>query len=138
MLFCFFGFYFMDITATYRNFWNKDWIGPTAVTYIAALAKPDPFNPLHQARNQTYISAETWAAAIRFLTHCIMAGTPKSIMQRELVIWLYTKMHICSHTYVIHRYKHNMPKTEFWYPLAHQFCFFLNLSSCSQRSKTWH
>ena len=34
------------------------------------------FNPLHQVRDQTYTSTVTWAAAVRFLTHCTTVGTP--------------------------------------------------------------
>ena len=36
------------------------------------------YNPLCWAGDQTHSSAETWAAAIRFLTHCTTAGTPGS------------------------------------------------------------
>ena len=34
------------------------------------------FNPLCWAGDQTRTSAANWAAAVRFLTHCAMAGTP--------------------------------------------------------------
>ena len=37
------------------------------------------FNPLHPARDQTHTSAVTWAAAVRFLTYCTTAGTPRSL-----------------------------------------------------------
>ena len=40
------------------------------------LWQPQILNPLHRAGDQTCTSAATWAAAVRFLTHCTMTGTP--------------------------------------------------------------
>ena len=43
----------------------------------AAVAIPDPFNPLHQTGDWTHTSAATRAAAVGFQTHCTTAGTPE-------------------------------------------------------------
>ena len=45
----------------------RDWIQATAAT----------FNPLHWAQYQTWVSIATWGTAVRFLTHCTTAGTPR-------------------------------------------------------------
>lgn len=46
------------------------------------------FNPLRRARDKTCTAAETRATAIRFLTHCMIAGTPAClIFQWQLSIF---------------------------------------------------
>ena len=66
----------MAALVAYGCFWAKDGIWASLVTWAAAVAMPDPFNPLCQARDQTHTSQTTWAIAVRFLTHCAMVGTP--------------------------------------------------------------
>ena len=73
---CLVWFGFMAASTAYGSSQARDWIRATAVTYITAVAVPDSPNPLHRARDQTWNSAATWATAVRFLTHCTIAGTP--------------------------------------------------------------
>ena len=37
------------------------------------------FHPLHPGQDPSCTSTETWAAAVRFLTHCATVGTPCSV-----------------------------------------------------------
>ena len=73
VLFCFLLFFFSFsfflflflLPHPYRSSQARDWIWATAA------AMPDPL---------TCTSTVIWAAAVGFLTHCIMAGTPNSIL----------------------------------------------------------
>ena len=47
------------------------------VTYTTTVAMPDAL--IHCAEHQTWTSAATWAAAVRFLTHCTMEEAPRQI-----------------------------------------------------------
>ena len=49
--------------------WARDWIQATAATYTTAAAMLDPLT-------RTHTSTATRVAAVRFLTHCGMVGTP--------------------------------------------------------------
>ena len=55
----------------------RDWIQASAVTYICS--NTEPFNPLHWARDWTHASVVAWAAAVGFLIHCAIVGTPEGI-----------------------------------------------------------
>ena len=68
-------FLYMAAPTAYGNSLARDWIWAAAVTCAAAIAMLYPFNPLHQARDWTRASAAVWAA-FRFLTHCVIVGTP--------------------------------------------------------------
>ena len=59
----------------YGSSWAKDWIPAAAVTYDAATATLDP-QPTAQDKDHTHTPAATGAAAVGFLTHCTIAGTP--------------------------------------------------------------
>ena len=72
--------FFMAVPMAYGTSQARDWIRATAATYAAAVAMLDPFNALQRAGDQTYASSATWAAAVRFLTHCATAGTPASTL----------------------------------------------------------
>ena len=54
----------MATLMAYGSFQAKNWSQAKAATCAGS------FNSLHQARDQTQTSAETWAAAVRFLTYC--------------------------------------------------------------------
>ena len=51
-------------------------------------------NPLHLMGNQAHVSTATWAIAVRYLTHCATAATPKNIqiLKRNYYSVLYTKL----------------------------------------------
>lgn len=66
----------MAISKAYESSWVRDWIQAAAVTYATAAAIADPFNPLHQARDETLPSTAAQATAVIFLTHSAMSGTP--------------------------------------------------------------
>ena len=46
------------------------------MTCAAAVATPDPFNPLYGTRDQTQASEATQATAVVFLSLCAITGTP--------------------------------------------------------------
>ena len=66
----------MATRAAYESSQAKDQIQAAAVTYVIALGKARSFNPLHWAGDQTHTSIVTWAAAVWYLTHCTIVGTP--------------------------------------------------------------
>ena len=51
------------------------------------------FNPLCQARDQTYPSAENWVPAVGFLTHCTLVGTPNLFLKKLLSAFSYIPLH---------------------------------------------
>ena len=57
------------------------------------------FNPLPPARDGLCASPGTWAAALRFLTHCGMAGTPELTWfyanENSLFVAYQISLHIC-------------------------------------------
>ena len=61
-----------------RKFPGQNQIQAAAVTYTAVLARPNPFNPLPWASDQTHTSAVTRVVAVRFLTRYTTEGTPIS------------------------------------------------------------
>ena len=69
-------FNFIAASEAYGNSWARDWIQATGENFMVAVATLDPFNPLHQARDWTYTSAETQTAVVRFLTPYTMIETP--------------------------------------------------------------
>ena len=71
----------MAAPEAYGSFQARDWIQAPAVTYATGAATLDPLthcNWLGGARDQTYTSTETRAAAIGLLNQCTTAGTPPS------------------------------------------------------------
>ena len=70
IFFFFFFLNFMAAPTAHGSSWDRHWI------WAAAVATPDPFNPLHWAGAQTHTSSATWACAVGFLTHCTTEGTP--------------------------------------------------------------
>ena len=76
ILFCFFIFliiylfiYLMTTPMRYGSCWARDWLSHSC-------GKAGSFNTLNWVGDWTHASTETWAAAVRFLTHCAIAGTP--------------------------------------------------------------
>ena len=69
-----FFFFLMTVPVAYGNSQAESWIQAAAATYATAAATPDPFNPLHWARDWSWASAVTWAAAVWVLTHCTKVG----------------------------------------------------------------
>ena len=65
----------MATPIAYGNSWARDWIQAKAANYAAAAAMLDLLTTV-QARNQTHASLATQATAVRFLTHCTIAGIP--------------------------------------------------------------
>lgn len=51
-------------------------MGTLAAYESSHQAMPNPFNPLHQARDETLPSTAAQATAVIFLTHSAMSGTP--------------------------------------------------------------
>ena len=61
------------------------WLDPWHIEIQATgMATPDLFNPLHQARDQISTATAMWAAAIRFLTHRTIVGTPQKYISSEI------------------------------------------------------
>ena len=71
---------------TYGSSGARDWIWATAATYVTAAATLGSFNPLHWARGQTRISAETRATAVWFLTHWATVGISRSVHSDQVVL----------------------------------------------------
>ena len=88
----------MDTPIEYRFSWARDWIQATAATYIALWQAM-----LWQAGDQTCTSAETWATAVRFLTHYAMAVTT---------------------TYACFKFKNS---TDIYHVLVHCLCMLLDV-----------
>ena len=68
----------MAAPTAYRSSWARDLVQDAAEAIL------DPFNPLHQAGDQTHISTVARAA----ITHCATAGTPPGISQKVLQVIL--------------------------------------------------
>ena len=81
----FFSFFnFMAAPEAYKGFQVRDWVWAIAVTYTTAAATLDPLT--YCAKPGT----ETQDTAVGFLTHCAMAGTPKTIVRKQkLIVALY-------------------------------------------------
>ena len=73
--FLFLFLFFTDAPMAYRSSWARDWIWATPGTYTAAAGTQDTLIHWVRLGNQTLISTVSQATGVRFLTHCVMAGT---------------------------------------------------------------
>ena len=73
----FFFFNFMAGLVAYGSSQARGWIQAAAVTSVHC-SKAISLNPLHQAGDQICIFAVIPVFAVRFLTHCVTVGTPRS------------------------------------------------------------
>ena len=64
--------FFMAAPVTHGNSWARDWI---PATYAQAVAMPDLLTHCSRLRIKPE-PLETWATAVRFLTHCVTVGIP--------------------------------------------------------------
>ena len=85
----------MAALVAYGSFQARDRIQVAAatytapITYTAAVATPDPFNPLHPAGHWICTSAGRQAIAGGFLTHCAIVETPvMQLLKKDVVITL--------------------------------------------------
>ena len=74
ILFYFIFFHFMAAPGSCGSSWARHWIWATAA------ANTRSFNLLHLAKDRTCTSIAPWAAAVRFVTHCTMAGILKKFL----------------------------------------------------------
>ena len=76
-LFLFFLFLFISFYGCIWSIWKFPGQG---LNPSCSYGNARCLNALHQARDWTHTSAETWATAIGFFTPCAMAGSPRSFL----------------------------------------------------------
>ena len=82
-----FIFNFMATSTAYGSSPARDWICSNP---CHTCSNAWSFDQLPQARDGTCTSAETWAAAVRFLTHCAKGGSSSvGIFERQIFKLIY-------------------------------------------------